>query len=72
MMRVAISAGVLILLHFLAWAYVVANHVLYDQGGWEGLLWWLVAFLILPALALGTLLVGGIVRWRRHRRVRDI
>jgi hypothetical protein len=45
-------AGSLIVAHFVVWAYVVWRHVLYDEGGFEGLMWWLVAFWVLPAVGL--------------------
>ena len=53
--RALYAAATLIGLHFLAYAYVVDQRILYDQGDLEGLLWWIVAFLVLPAIALLTL-----------------
>ena len=53
------------LLHFAAWAYVIWQQVQYDQGGFEGLIWWLVAFWILPAIGVLTLAasMGAYMRW---------
>ncbi len=61
--RALYAAMALIVLHLLVWGYVVDQRILYDQGGFEGLLWWIVAFLILPATALLTLLISAIAHW---------
>lgn len=61
--RALYAALALIVLHLLVWAYVVNQHILYDQRGFEGLLWWIVAFLVLPATALLTLVISAIAHW---------
>jgi len=60
--KAAITAGALIALHFLAWWYVSFKNMAYDQGDIEGLLWWVVAFWILPVFALLILLINFAVR----------
>lgn len=65
--RAIYAAAVLIGLHILAYAYVVDQRIQYDQGDLEGLLWWLVAFFVLPAAALLTLAVSLIARWWHSR-----
>lgn len=56
-------AAALIALHFLVWWYVWFKDMAYDQGDLEGLLWWLGAFWILPAIAVAILLVNFLARW---------
>jgi len=67
MRRCLILAGSLVGLHFLLWAYVVAAGILYDQGGFEGLLWWLVAIPMLPVAAILLLAFGFVGGWLRSR-----
>jgi len=47
----AIAAS-LIIVHLVLWAYVISQEIQYDQNDLEGILWWIVAFLILPAIAV--------------------
>ena len=61
------AAAILIAAHVLIHIYVVEWHILYDQGGFEGLLWWLVAFLVLPVAALLTLVSSAITRWLKRK-----
>ena len=42
--------------HFLAWAWVSWQNVQYDSGN---ILWWMVAFLVLPAAALVCILTSA-------------
>ena len=50
--RAAITATALVGVHLIAFAYVNGTGMTYDHGGAVGLLWWIVAFLVLPATAL--------------------
>ena len=53
--RVWRAAGVpllLIAIHFLIGAYVDWRNIEYDTSGLEGPLWWVVAFWVLPIIAL--------------------
>ena len=50
--------------HLLAWGWVVWSDIQYDSGN---VLWWLVAFRVLPAAALIALVLsflGGQLGWR--------
>jgi hypothetical protein len=50
--------------HLLAWGWVVWSDIQYDSGN---VLWWLVAFLVLPAVALIALVLSflrGQLGWR--------
>jgi hypothetical protein len=49
--RAAIAAATLVVLHLIATGYVLATDMAYDQGDTMGLLWWLVAFWVLPVIA---------------------
>ena len=53
--RALVTAALLVTGHFVAWGWVVSQSILYDSGN---ILWWMVAFLILPAAALGCLLIS--------------
>ena len=53
--RALVAAVLLITGHFVAWGWVVSQKILYDSGN---ILWWMVAFFVLPAAALGCLLVS--------------
>jgi hypothetical protein len=64
--RAAFAAATLVVLHFIAAAYVQATGMLYDQGDLEGLLWWLVVFWVLPVIALITLVLS-LAKHRRNR-----
>ncbi len=50
--KAAIVAGALVILHLIATVYVQATDMAYDRGDMVGLLWWLVAFWVLPVIAL--------------------
>ncbi|HYI39941.1 MAG TPA: hypothetical protein VE053_06450 [Allosphingosinicella sp.] len=50
--KAAIAAAALVVLHLIATVYVQATGMAYDQGDMVGLLWWLVAFWVLPVIAL--------------------
>ncbi|WP_144037835.1 hypothetical protein [Sphingopyxis sp. KK2] len=63
----AYVAAALVAVHLLTHAYVVDQRILYDQGGFEGLLWWLVAFLVLPVVALLTLISSAIAQWLKRK-----
>ncbi|MFC3783438.1 hypothetical protein ACFONB_00290 [Sphingopyxis italica] len=65
--RAIYAAAILIGLHLLAYAYVVDQRILYDQGDLEGLLWWLVAFLVLPTAALLTLAISLVAQWLKSK-----
>jgi membrane protein CcdC involved in cytochrome C biogenesis len=65
--RAIYAAAILIGLHILAYAYVVDQRISYDQGDLEGLLWWIVAFLVLPAAALLTLAVSLVAQWLKSK-----
>ena len=65
--RAIYAAATLIGLHILAYAYVVDQRIPYDQGDLEGSLWWLVAFFVLPAIALLTLAVSLIAQWLKSK-----
>lgn len=67
--RAAWAAVGLLGAHVIAQAYVVSRHVLYDQGGFEGLLWWLVAFFVLPVFAALTLATSVIAQWLQHKKI---
>ncbi|NJB89310.1 hypothetical protein GGR90_001462 [Sphingopyxis italica] len=43
------------------------QRILYDQGDLEGLLWWLVAFLVLPTAALLTLAISLVAQWLKSK-----
>ena len=53
--RAFVSAVSLVAAHFLAWQWVVLQNIQYDSGN---ILWWVVAFFILPAVALTCVLVS--------------
>ncbi len=55
-------AAALVVLHFLAAWYVWSTNMSYDQGDLLGLLWWLVAFWILPVFAVLIMLLNIFVR----------
>ena len=56
--RAAIAAAALVVLHLIAAGYVQATDMAYDQGDTVGLLWWLVAFWVLPVIASVVLAVS--------------
>ena len=56
--RAVLTAAILVACHVLAFAYVEATNMLYDQGDLLGLLWWLVAFWVFPLLAGLVLIVS--------------
>jgi hypothetical protein len=56
--RAAFAAGALVILHLIAAGYVQATGMAYDQGDAVGLLWWLVALWVLPAIASAVLAVS--------------
>ena len=53
--RALAIAGLLVICHFMAWTFIASQNVLYDSGN---ILWWLVAFLVLPGAALGCVLLS--------------
>jgi hypothetical protein len=57
----------LIAIHLLAFAYVVIRQVEYDQGGFAGLLFWLVYFWALPIGALIVGVLGAVRSWQRSQ-----
>jgi hypothetical protein len=55
-----------VVLHLIAMAYVQATDMPYDRGDAVGLLWWLVAFWVLPVLAL-IVLAGSVGKYLINR-----
>lgn len=58
--------------HFVVWWYVWYKSIPYDQGDLEGLLWWLVAFWVLPIFACLIIVANFSCRWLTNHSEDDV